>query len=280
MKGKHVEEQMAEKDKFEKMSGITDMVEFLKAHMELTEQINDLEERIQERSKLKLHDLVEIEAYLEQKKKRKTAQDKIDYLYNMDPNSFDEELVRLGVKTMGDVEAVCDMFRQMHDIAGNFASKLGESGVLDRLSPSLSVAFNALKINPTLLMGMSISTAAFAQTVQSAEFMSAIQKAFAPTAQSAAYMSAIQKAFAPTAQSAAYMSAIQKLFASIQPQIEPLRPLIEAFDRICGSKRSRVYHRSICPHVRRIEPAKLIIFDSAKEAKAAAYSPCKFCGPL
>jgi hypothetical protein len=391
---------MAKDDQSEKM-GITDMVEFLEAHMEFTEQVDDLKERIEERSKLKLQNLVEIEAYLEQKKKRKTAQEKIDYLYNMDPNFFDEELVQLGIESMGDVQAVCDTLRRMEDIAGSFATNVKESGVLDRLTISLPAAANALKINPTL-MGTNIPTAdyqrlvsqvknlqphvqqvnqifdAFAtlpslssanQLVQQmnvisnpvaeiqrqleasmqlpidqitqisraanqfvqqmnvisnpvaeiqrqleasmqlpinqitqisrgleqvnriaqslsvalapiqAEQMSAIQKSFAPIVQSAEQMSAIQKSFAPIVQSG-QMSAIQKLFESIKAQIEPLKPFFEAFVRICGSRKSHVYHRLVCPYVRRIERENLIIFDSAKEAKKGGYSPCKLCRPL
>jgi hypothetical protein len=152
---------MAKRREPEKISGITDMVEFLQAHMELNETVVNLKECIEKASKLKLKDLSAIDDYLREKKKRRTTQDKIDYLYNVDPNSFDEDLVKLGVRTMRDVHSVIDALRKMDSIANDFAEDIRESSVLDRFLTSLPAAVQAMESNAMLPTTLQFSPAEF-----------------------------------------------------------------------------------------------------------------------
>lgn len=46
-----------------------------------------------------------------------------------------------------------------------------------------------------------------------------------------------------------------------------------------GSKKSNKYHYPSCVWAQRIKPANLVVFDSAKDARAAGYVPCKVCNP-
>jgi len=46
-----------------------------------------------------------------------------------------------------------------------------------------------------------------------------------------------------------------------------------------GSKKSNKYHYPTCSSARRINPGNLVTFNSAKDAQAAGYVPCKVCKP-
>jgi septal ring factor EnvC (AmiA/AmiB activator) len=90
----------------------------------------------------------------------------------------------------------------------------------------------------------------------------------------------INAAFTPSSEMAKQISAINESFAQIQRQLAPLQPIALALKGFRGSTRSRIFHRSFCPYVRRIDRANLVYFDSAEEANEAGHSPCKFCQPV
>lgn len=46
-----------------------------------------------------------------------------------------------------------------------------------------------------------------------------------------------------------------------------------------GSKNSNKYHYPTCRSAQRIKPGNLVTFNSAKDAQAAGYVPCKVCKP-
>jgi hypothetical protein len=46
-----------------------------------------------------------------------------------------------------------------------------------------------------------------------------------------------------------------------------------------GSSKSDKYHYPSCQWARKINPANLVTFKSAKEAQEAGYIPCKVCKP-
>ena len=46
-----------------------------------------------------------------------------------------------------------------------------------------------------------------------------------------------------------------------------------------GSSKSDKYHYPSCQWAKKISPANLVTFKSAKEAKEAGYVPCKVCRP-
>ena len=46
-----------------------------------------------------------------------------------------------------------------------------------------------------------------------------------------------------------------------------------------GSKNSNKYHYPDCKWAKRISAKNLVVFESAKEALAARYVPCKVCKP-
>ncbi len=48
---------------------------------------------------------------------------------------------------------------------------------------------------------------------------------------------------------------------------------------LVGSRNSGKYHRSSCQHAKRIKPANLVRFDSAKAAGQAGRTPCRTCRP-
>lgn len=332
---------MVKEKESEKIPGITDMVEFLTAHMELNEIVNGLKEDIKKASKLNLNDLSAIDDYLSEKKKRRTTQDKIDYLYEMDPNSFDEELMKLGVRTMNDVDSVIDAFRKMDDIATNFATSLRESGVLDRLSTSWPAAVSALEGNAILPTTLNISHTEFGrltaqlQTLQlpikqlnliSNSFVNSpslglasqlikqmhafnaslakirwqsaqwnvqlpiqhlreISQSLEQAANISRWLATVTSISLPIQQINAISQSVQQInaiggsLARVQQQMAQLKPFAVGYARICGSKRSGVYHRSICPYVQGIVIGNVISFSSAKEAKERGYSPCKLCRP-
>ena len=309
--------------------GITDMVEFLSAHLEMTEIVSGVREKTEKRSKLKLEDFSAIDDYLIKKKKLKTAQDKIDYLNNMDPDSFDKELQRLDVTTMRDLNAVIDAFQKMPDIGSSFAADLKESGVLERMTVSLPKAakglersavfpgipatqFQALAEQLRTMMPpirdlnlISQSLANLPSPFLANELNQQMQALFAPASELAKQLSTIASpmsemakqinaatspmsemakqinaAFTPSSEMAKQISAINESFAQIQRQLAPLQPIALALKGFRGSTRSRIFHRSFCPYVRRIDRANLVYFDSAEEANEAGHSPCKFCQPV
>jgi methylphosphotriester-DNA--protein-cysteine methyltransferase len=47
-----------------------------------------------------------------------------------------------------------------------------------------------------------------------------------------------------------------------------------------GSKNSDKYHYPTCKLVRKIKPADLVTFKTAREALVAGYVPCRVCRPL
>ncbi|OGW78855.1 MAG: hypothetical protein A3C51_04375 [Omnitrophica bacterium RIFCSPHIGHO2_02_FULL_46_20] len=47
-----------------------------------------------------------------------------------------------------------------------------------------------------------------------------------------------------------------------------------------GSKNSTKYHYTWCRWAQKINPNNKVTFNSAQEAKAAGYIPCKVCKPL
>ena len=46
-----------------------------------------------------------------------------------------------------------------------------------------------------------------------------------------------------------------------------------------GSKNSNKYHYPTCRSAQKINPKNLVTFNSAKDAQAAGYVPCKVCKP-
>jgi len=46
-----------------------------------------------------------------------------------------------------------------------------------------------------------------------------------------------------------------------------------------GSKNSKVFHKSSCPHARRLKPESMIIFSSRQQAIDSGRQPCKTCNP-
>ncbi len=46
-----------------------------------------------------------------------------------------------------------------------------------------------------------------------------------------------------------------------------------------GSKNSNKYHYPTCRYAQKIKPENLVTFNSAKDAQAAGYVPCKVCKP-
>ncbi len=46
-----------------------------------------------------------------------------------------------------------------------------------------------------------------------------------------------------------------------------------------GSKNSNKYHYPTCKSAQKIKPGNLVTFNSAKDAQAAGYVPCKMCKP-
>jgi micrococcal nuclease len=46
-----------------------------------------------------------------------------------------------------------------------------------------------------------------------------------------------------------------------------------------ASKSSKVYHRSTCPHAKRLDMTKAITFSSSEEAAKTGRRPCKTCNP-
>lgn len=46
-----------------------------------------------------------------------------------------------------------------------------------------------------------------------------------------------------------------------------------------GSKNSNKYHYPTCRSAHKIKPENLVTFNSAKDAQAAGYVPCKVCRP-
>jgi len=46
-----------------------------------------------------------------------------------------------------------------------------------------------------------------------------------------------------------------------------------------GSKKSNKYHYPTCSSAQRIKPGNLVTFNSAQDARAAGYVPCKVCKP-
>jgi hypothetical protein len=46
-----------------------------------------------------------------------------------------------------------------------------------------------------------------------------------------------------------------------------------------GSKNSNKYHYPTCKSAQKIKPENLVTFNSAKDAQAAGYVPCKVCKP-
>lgn len=47
----------------------------------------------------------------------------------------------------------------------------------------------------------------------------------------------------------------------------------------CASRKGKAYHHASCRSARQIKPANLITFESAEQAQARGYRPCKICGP-
>jgi hypothetical protein len=54
---------------------------------------------------------------------------------------------------------------------------------------------------------------------------------------------------------------------------------IAADYKYVGSSKSDKYHYPSCQWAKKINPANLVTFKSAKEAKEAGYVPCKVCKP-
>ena len=46
-----------------------------------------------------------------------------------------------------------------------------------------------------------------------------------------------------------------------------------------GSKNSTKYHYTWCKWAQKINPGNKVVFNSAQEAQAAGYIPCKVCKP-
>ena len=46
-----------------------------------------------------------------------------------------------------------------------------------------------------------------------------------------------------------------------------------------ASKSSKVFHRSTCPHAKRLDPTKTITFQTRQEAEQNGRRPCKTCNP-
>ena len=60
---------------------------------------------------------------------------------------------------------------------------------------------------------------------------------------------------------------------------QPIRPAAAPTLSLVGSKSSKVFHRSTCPHAQRITPATMITFRTRQEAEQNGRRPCKTCNP-
>lgn len=77
-------------------------------------------------------------------------------------------------------------------------------------------------------------------------------------------------AAASTAETIAASEAARPLPASYQPA--------PAVTYVC-SKSSKIYHRSTCLHVKRMDMSKAMTFTTKPQAEAAGRRPCKTCNP-
>lgn len=55
--------------------------------------------------------------------------------------------------------------------------------------------------------------------------------------------------------------------------------LISASSSYIASKTSKVFHRSDCPHAKRLDASKTIAFSNRQDAAATGRRPCKTCNP-
>ena len=46
-----------------------------------------------------------------------------------------------------------------------------------------------------------------------------------------------------------------------------------------GNKKSKVYHKNTCWHIKQMNNDNIVYFDSAYEAKKEGYEPCGHCKP-
>lgn len=59
---------------------------------------------------------------------------------------------------------------------------------------------------------------------------------------------------------------------------QPQNESPQSITYVC-SKSSKVYHRSTCPHAKRLDMSKAITFASSEEAAKTGRRPCKTCNP-
>jgi len=63
------------------------------------------------------------------------------------------------------------------------------------------------------------------------------------------------------------------------PQEKPATTDEAGTAKYAGSRKSKVFHRPDCPHVKRINPANLVYYESVEEAKRQGKRPCRVCKP-
>ncbi|MEN8126507.1 MAG: Ada metal-binding domain-containing protein [Planctomycetota bacterium] len=72
----------------------------------------------------------------------------------------------------------------------------------------------------------------------------------------------------------------QKVIEVPQPEKIESSPLPAANkDGYIASKSSKVYHRSTCPHAKRMNSAKAVMFNTREGAEQTGRRPCKTCKP-
>ena len=72
----------------------------------------------------------------------------------------------------------------------------------------------------------------------------------------------------------------QKVIEVSQSQTTTKGPETAAADaQYIAAKSSKVYHRSTCPHVKRMDHAKAVTFASSDSAEQTGRRPCKTCNP-
>ena len=67
--------------------------------------------------------------------------------------------------------------------------------------------------------------------------------------------------------------------AQTAPRSEPRGPAPAGPAVYVGSKSSKVFHRADCVHAKRINPANLVTYASAEEARRQGKRPCQTCNP-
>jgi len=88
----------------------------------------------------------------------------------------------------------------------------------------------------------------------------------------------------PTAKPTVKPTAKPTVKPTAKPTVKPTAkitptPSVSQTIQLVGDSATHVYHLQSCRYVPKISPSHLVYFNSAAEAKAAGYRPCKVCNP-